>query len=137
MVGDDVPSIAEILGRPEWEERAACKGLDVELFLPPVGRSAEGGRAVCRGCEVRGDCLAVALADESLSGIWGGTSEHERLALRKKLPPPAPKPPACKNCGEPLKVGEYGPLTLNRCGPCRRFVGRYGVERRAIRKASA
>lgn len=83
MLGHDVPDIAEVLGRPTWEARAACKGLDVELFVPPLGRNGEAGRAICRRCVVREECLEYALADVTLSGIWGGTSERDRRAMRR------------------------------------------------------
>ena len=39
---------------------------------------------MCARCEVRGECLAFALATRQLHGIWGGTSPEERTVLRNK-----------------------------------------------------
>jgi hypothetical protein len=38
--------------------------------------------AVCAGCDVRAECLAAALADPNLVGVWGGTTSRERRELR-------------------------------------------------------
>ena len=40
-------------------------------------------RALCEGCPVRADYLEVALADGSLVGLWGGTTEAERREARR------------------------------------------------------
>ena len=40
-------------------------------------------KAVCSGCPVRVECLAYALAEPQLQGVWGGTSDTERRALRR------------------------------------------------------
>jgi len=42
-----------------------------------------GGRLpICGWCPVRWQCLECALADESLSGLWGGTTDPERKLIR-------------------------------------------------------
>jgi WhiB family redox-sensing transcriptional regulator len=46
---------------------------------------AEEAKAVCAGCPVRPDCLAFALDTEQNDGVWGGLSETERRALKRKL----------------------------------------------------
>jgi WhiB family redox-sensing transcriptional regulator len=38
-------------------------------------------KAVCAGCPVRSACLVFAL-ERDLEGVWGGTTEDERRALR-------------------------------------------------------
>lgn len=40
-------------------------------------------KAICRGCPVRRECLAYALANREPFGIWGGCSERERRRLRR------------------------------------------------------
>jgi len=69
-----------------WMRQAACLGSEPEVFFPP-GPSAiehtEAARRVCRGCTVIDDCLRVALADPTLVGVWGGTSEAQRAGLRR------------------------------------------------------
>ena len=40
-------------------------------------------RGLCEGCPVREDCFEAALADDSLVGLWGGTTEAERREIRR------------------------------------------------------
>lgn len=73
--------------RGEWRQRAACRSLDPDLFFPigSTGTAAdqiEAAKAVCRSCSVRTECLEFALATNQEAGVWGGTSEEERRALR-------------------------------------------------------
>jgi WhiB family redox-sensing transcriptional regulator len=65
-----------------WVEHAACRGTGVGPYFPSGGVSAGPARAVCAGCAVRAECLAYALTDPSLQGVWGGTSDAERRVLR-------------------------------------------------------
>ncbi|MHB1762639.1 MAG: WhiB family transcriptional regulator [Acidimicrobiales bacterium] len=70
-----------------WADQGRCKGLDPDMFFPT--RGADGAtiaaaKAVCAECPVRSECLAWALRHEKF-GIWGGTSEKERRALRRQL----------------------------------------------------
>jgi hypothetical protein len=39
----------------------------------------------CRSCEVIEECLAYALSDHRVSGVWGGLSAYDRSAERKRL----------------------------------------------------
>jgi WhiB family redox-sensing transcriptional regulator len=129
MLGHDVPDVAQVLGRPAWEAKAACRGLDVDLFVVPLGGNSEAGRAVCQRCPVVADCLDYALSEPELQGTWGGTGERQRRALRRVRQPPAVPP--CVNCGAPSVDGE-------RCRRCAHHLGAYGSERpRAMRRASA
>jgi len=73
-----------------WRSRAACRGMDVNLFypLPHAWKAARAAKAICRGCPVRAECLDYNLTQFSSAcyvdtGIWGGTSATERLALRR------------------------------------------------------
>ncbi len=61
-------------------ETAACRDLDPALFTPAQddGEGIAHARAICAGCPVRLDCLALALATPDCSGIWGGLTRHER-----------------------------------------------------------
>lgn len=67
-----------------WQERANCLGVDPDLFFPERGASTREAKAVCRGCEVRVDCLEFALAHGEKFGIWGGLSERERRRVRRQ-----------------------------------------------------
>lgn len=68
-----------------WHEAAACRGINPDLFFPQRGASTREAKEVCRGCVVRGECLEYALTPPTEKfGIWGGTSERERRALRRR-----------------------------------------------------
>lgn len=73
---------------PDWTERAACRGLDPELFYPvgssgPAVEQVDAAKAVCAGCPVRTECLDWALRTGEAHGVWGGTTPEERRFLRR------------------------------------------------------
>jgi WhiB family redox-sensing transcriptional regulator len=70
-------------GEKRWQEQANCLGVDPDLFFPERGASTREAKAVCRSCEVQGDCLEYALAHGEKFGIWGGLSERERRRVRR------------------------------------------------------
>jgi WhiB family redox-sensing transcriptional regulator len=72
-----------------WHDRAACLSVDPELFFPigntgPALLQVEDAKAVCRGCEVIETCLGWAVDSGQDSGVWGGLSEDERRALKRR-----------------------------------------------------
>jgi hypothetical protein len=72
--------------RDGWREHANCKGIQTTLFYPEQGCSVHevnAAKAVCRACPVVGPCLEYAIANCEMVGIWGGTSERERRAIRR------------------------------------------------------
>ncbi len=73
----------------DWRHRAACRDEDPELFFPigntgPALLQIEEARAVCRRCTVREECLQWALESGQDHGVWGGLSEDERRALKRR-----------------------------------------------------
>ena len=74
-----------------WQDRAACRGMDVRLFFGPDGeqrperesREAEA-KAVCASCPVQAQCLDYALGKSIKHGIWGGLNEGERARERRR-----------------------------------------------------
>jgi WhiB family redox-sensing transcriptional regulator len=81
-----LPDLSELLGRPAWMARAACRGEDPAVFFPVVGANAAGkAKAICARCEVREECLEYALADSESAGVWGGVAERERRRLRRSV----------------------------------------------------
>ncbi len=64
----------------EWQQNAACKGMDSKIFFPKIGRtdSARIARAVCGSCPVRKRCLEFANNNGIMYGMWGGLSVTER-----------------------------------------------------------
>ena len=69
-----------------WEQHAACRDADPELFFPPAGGSdqAEPGKRVCAGCPVAAQCLDLAQSEVIYHGIFGGLTVDERKALRRR-----------------------------------------------------
>lgn len=75
-----------------WRNRPACLSENPELFFP-IGNASdaraqvERARAVCRRCEALEACLEWALNSDQDSGVWGGLSEDERRALKRRNAP--------------------------------------------------
>jgi len=69
-----------------WRKRAACRGIDVEVFYPETDDElqAEPAKAVCGVCPVRQACLEHALAHREREGVWGGTTERERRRILRQ-----------------------------------------------------
>ena len=72
-----------------WRNRAACLDADPELFFPtgstgPALGQIEEAKAVCGRCEVVERCLTWAIEFGQDVGVWGGLSEEERRALKRR-----------------------------------------------------
>ncbi|MDP1806653.1 MAG: WhiB family transcriptional regulator [Acidimicrobiales bacterium] len=69
---------------PAWMRDGLCREHPEIVFVfeetshVSSRRKAEAAAAVCRRCLVREECLAYALEDRSLVGVWGGTTMAER-----------------------------------------------------------
>ena len=75
-----------------WRDRAACLGVDPEVFFPagdsePALLQTEEAKDFCRRCEVAEACLKWAIESGQDTGVWGGLSEEERRALRRRNAP--------------------------------------------------
>ena len=73
----------------DWRHRSACLEEDPELFFPigntgPALLQIEEAKAVCRRCDVMDTCLRWALETGQDAGVWGGLSEDERRALKRR-----------------------------------------------------
>lgn len=76
--------------------RAACATADPDLFFPvsaqgPGSDQVSRAKAICRGCQVRLDCLTFALRTRQAHGVWGGASEEERIGVLRRRPAAAPE----------------------------------------------
>ncbi|MGW5679030.1 WhiB family transcriptional regulator [Streptomyces sp. NPDC003860] len=66
----------------------ACKGEDPDLFFP-VGEGSRAlfqaaeAKAICRTCPLQTTCLEEALQRGEEFGVWGGTDERDRRAMRR------------------------------------------------------
>ncbi len=73
----------------DWRHNAACLTEDPELFFPigntgPALAQIDEAKAVCNRCEVVDSCLKWALETGQDSGVWGGLSEDERRAFKRR-----------------------------------------------------
>ena len=82
-------STPETRRAPDWRDKAACRVEDPEMFFPT---GTEGGwkivineaKAVCRRCPSRTACLNFAMDEGIRDGIFGGLTERERAAVRRR-----------------------------------------------------
>jgi WhiB family transcriptional regulator, redox-sensing transcriptional regulator len=65
----------------QWRSKAACQGLDPEIFYPLDEEDTDEATAVCATCQVREACLEHALGYREKEGVWGGASERERRRI--------------------------------------------------------
>ena len=69
----------------DWRDHALCNQTDPDAFFPEKGGSPREAKKVCRGCEVRAECLEYALANDERFGVWGGLSARERRRLQRGI----------------------------------------------------
>jgi len=80
-----MPSINKTTIDFTWREEALCKGVSTELFFPTRGEIVSKElKQMCLDCPVNNKCLDHALKYEHY-GFWAGTSEEQRISIRKKL----------------------------------------------------
>ena len=73
----------------DWRHEAACRGEDPEVFFPvgntgPALAQIEEAKKICQRCPVKEPCLAWALESGQDAGVWGGLSEDERRAMKRR-----------------------------------------------------
>ena len=75
----------------DWQLHGACRGESTSLFFHPDGergparaRRQAAAKAVCASCPIQRGCLQWALDTGQEAGVWGGTSEDERRALKRR-----------------------------------------------------
>src|ERR1700747_1541585 len=70
-----------------WRDDTACRDADPDLFFPvgtagPALRQIGEAKRICRTCPAQTQCLAWALDNRVIDGVWGGTTGEERRAMR-------------------------------------------------------
>jgi WhiB family redox-sensing transcriptional regulator len=68
-----------------WQERAACFGIDPDVFFPISEEEAGPALTYCRICRIREECLAWALKNGERYGVWGGLTEQQRRRLQRRV----------------------------------------------------
>jgi hypothetical protein len=78
-----------------WQEKAACKALPLEVFFPEESHQSspkvyDQARSFCNSCDVSAQCLAFAMHHERYQwrrfGMFGGHSPRERTNLNSANP---------------------------------------------------
>lgn len=72
---------------PEFVTDGLCAQTDPEIFFPEKGHNGREAKKICARCPVRAECLAWALDRKERVGVWGGTTGHERDAMRRRRQP--------------------------------------------------
>ena len=126
-----------------WQQNAACRDADPELFFADGVQSAANimaAKAVCWQCPVIGDCRAWVAANPQEFGIWGGLTPPQRRGM--PAPVPAPRPRWCQRCSNRFDFDMERPnaRVCPACDVARERFGddqvllaeRFGLERRAV-----
>ena len=73
-----------------WQDAAACRYAPLGLFFGPEGEQwhekearEAAAKNVCARCPVRAACLDDAVTNGIRFGVFGGTGEDERQAIRR------------------------------------------------------
>ncbi|MFJ3762669.1 WhiB family transcriptional regulator [Streptomyces sp. NPDC090080] len=79
------PTLVPLLSTWEWQQQAACRGMNSAVFFSPSGERGDAkrqredeARAICMDCPVLAPCRQMALAQREAYGVWGGLSAEER-----------------------------------------------------------
>jgi WhiB family redox-sensing transcriptional regulator len=73
-----------------WVANGSCRHSDPDLFFPvsstgPAASQVARAKMVCAGCPVQPQCLEFALDSGQDFGVWGGATENERRAMRRRV----------------------------------------------------
>ena len=82
---DSIDDLAIPQEDEKWQDKSLCAQTDPEIFFPEKGGSTRDAKRICRGCEVKAECLGYALDNDERFGIWGGLSERERRRLKRGI----------------------------------------------------
>lgn len=81
---DLLDALADLVGRPAWHARAACRGHGPDRWFPDRTADTTVALDLCRRCPVRLPCLTSVWGDTPDVGTWGGTSARQRAAARRR-----------------------------------------------------
>ena len=70
-----------------WLSRGACVDVPTRMFYPQQGAAAteliEAAKTICSVCEVRRECLTLAMKTGEHHGVWGGLDPEQRAKLAR------------------------------------------------------
>lgn len=108
-----------------WQERAACRGKNVDLWFSDEYHDMEAAKAVCHGCPVRATCLTENLFEPY--GVFGGKSPKQRSLLRVGVKRPYREWASCAGCVNPFRPTSARQIYCS--DNCRKYTSR---ERRML-----
>jgi len=75
-----------VAAKPLWREKAACLGMDIEVFFPdPPHKKPTFAVAVCNTCKVKAECRREADSNlDMYQGVWGGTTQRQRISEHRE-----------------------------------------------------
>jgi WhiB family redox-sensing transcriptional regulator len=117
-------------------DRAACRGQDPERFFPESGEQVKAAeaKAICASCQVRDQCLDLAVKAaggiDGDHGVFGGTLPAERSPLRGNA---FPEPSAYRQDRE---LAEQAHALASEVG-LRQATRQLGIHRDALKAAFA
>ena len=70
----------------EWREGKDynCLGMGWQKFFPEEITGVLEAKAICEGCPLIEECLEYAITNGENFGVWGGTSERERMRIGRR-----------------------------------------------------
>ena len=68
----------------QWMRDGNCRNYPPGAFFPSDGVGVDAARRICADCKVQERCLEYALVNRIDHGVWGGMSEDERRALKRR-----------------------------------------------------
>lgn len=76
--------------RPKWMDKAACRGLDTDIFMPLRGENQKikDAKQICAECPVQLECRNYGLQLQQLydtHGIFGGWTRQQRSKELRRL----------------------------------------------------
>lgn len=122
MIVTEIPPVPRT---QEWVKQSACLDEDDELFFHPPGERGRAKRerdaaalAICRRCDVVGQCLADALARGDEFGVRGGMTDDEREPLIKEYRDRPTVAPVPAGHGTPARAQQHRREGTKTCRAC-------------------
>ena len=86
---NSLPLVPSVATKYAFVPMTVSRTEDPELFFPigntgPAIAQIEEAKKVCMRCEVREECLKWAIESGQDAGVWGGLSEDERRAMKRR-----------------------------------------------------
>jgi len=74
--------------KSQWRDKAACRGVDTEVFMPDGRRyfsqkKKREALSYCTVCPVKQDCLEFAFEHDIKIGFYGGMDGDERRYAKR------------------------------------------------------